>query len=126
MITNVPIITRWSGEIKEWLRYGVGEWGLIALVFMVGLTSFGLGRLSVLEEARPLVQLAEAPKLAAPQGMAIGGLYVASRSGSTYYYPWCTGVAKILPQNRRWFVSEAAARAAGLTPAKGCKGLGGE
>ncbi len=110
-------------KIKSVAEHTLGEWGLMAVVFLVALSSFGLGRLSALEDARPPVSIETAPGLQAPRGMYIGGLIVAARGGSTYYYPWCTGAAKILPGNRVWFESEEAARAAGYAPAKNCRGL---
>lgn len=102
----------------------IHEWGIVVIVFLVALSSFGLGRLSALEEVKPLVSIVEAPIGGiTPAALAPGGLYVAARSGSAYYYPWCSGVAKISPANKVWFASEAAARRAGYAPAKGCKGL---
>lgn len=117
-------IEEWKQKIKAALEEGLAEWGLVALVLLVGLASFGLGRLSALEQVRPPVSITQAASAAGARGMAVGGLIVASRSGSAYYYPWCAGAAKILPQNQRWFASEAAARNAGYAPAKNCKGLG--
>lgn len=102
----------------------IGEWGLIAVVFLVALASFGLGRLSALKDGRPPVFIGQAPSQAAAPALASGGLFVASRSGTAYYYPWCTGTTKILPRNQVWFQSEEAARKAGYAPAKNCKGLG--
>lgn len=118
------------GRIQDvWLKIkGLGadvihEWGIVAIVFLVALASFGLGRLSALEDAKPLVSITEAPMDAKPRAIAPGGLYVAARSGSAYYYPWCTGANKINAVNKVWFDSETAARRAGYSPAKGCKGL---
>ncbi|OGG53905.1 hypothetical protein A2851_03305 [Candidatus Kaiserbacteria bacterium RIFCSPHIGHO2_01_FULL_53_29] len=111
-------------EIKNWVADAVGEWGLIIIVFLVALGSFGLGRLSALEDARPPVSIEQVPSEQKPQGMYMGGLFVASRTGSVYYYPWCTGAQKILPTNQAWFPSEGAAQKAGYRPAKNCKGLG--
>ena len=51
------------------------------------------------------------------------GMVVASKSGTKYYYPWCTGVARIKDENKVWFDSIEKARAAGLTPASNCAGL---
>jgi len=119
-------IQEWKQKIKNWTEDAVGEWGLVAIVILLGLGSFGLGRLSALEDVRPPVAITEAPTLAKAQGMYIGGLYVASRTGSVYYYPWCTGAGKILPQNQVWYATETAARAAGYAPAKACKGLGAQ
>lgn len=111
--------TRCKGLLEE----GIGEWGLFAIVFLVALAAFGLGRLSALEGTRTGVSITEAPSLAHPRGMYRGGLYVASRGASSYYYPWCGGATRIAPENQVWFKTEAAAQKAGYTPAKNCKGL---
>lgn len=101
----------------------IAEWGLIVVVFLLAVVSFGLGRLSALEEVRPPVSIGQAEASPKPEALFIGGLVVASRSGSVYYFPWCSGAQKIAPTNQRWFEGEAQARQAGYSPAKGCKGL---
>lgn len=108
---------------KGWLEAGIDNWGLILVVLLTGIGSFGLGRLSMLEEVRPIVALESAPSLAQPQALYIGGLVVASRTGTSYYYPWCLSGAQIAPSNELWFKDEAAAQKAGYKPAKNCKGL---
>jgi hypothetical protein len=114
-------------KIKGLLDQGVGEWGIVVLVFLVGLTAFGLGRLSAFEDVRPPVSITSTEmESAPPQGMYAGGLVVASRSGSAYYYPWCGGADKILSKNQIWFQSEESAVRAGYRAAKNCKGLGSE
>jgi hypothetical protein len=94
-----------------------------ALFMLVALASFGLGRLSALEDARPAVSIGSAPIATSPRAIALGGQFVASRTGTVYYYPWCSGAEHIDPQRQVWFVSEKAAQAAGYRPAKNCKGL---
>lgn len=121
--TRKENIQQYLAKCKELLDEGVGEWGLFAIVFLVALASFGLGRLSVLEAVRPPVSITQAPSVAKPRGMYMGGQYVAARTGTVYYYPWCGGAQKITPENQVWFQNEAAARAAGYKPAKNCKGL---
>ena len=113
-------------QCKGYLEEGIVEWGLLVIVILVGICAFGLGRYSALEEARPPISIYEAPSLAKPQGMYLGGLYEASKTGSVYYYPWCSGAVKIAPNTAIWFATEAAAQVAGYTPAKNCKGLGNE
>ena len=120
---NIP--ESWQ-KIKNGLEDQLSEWGTIAIVVLVGLSSFGLGRLSAGEEARPVVSIRNAEFSAEALSMAPGGLIVASRSGSAYHYPWCPGAAAISQGNKVWFKSEEAARRAGYLPAKNCKGLGGE
>ena len=110
-------------KIKLFIDQTVSEWGMILIVLIIGFGSFGLGRLSMLESVRTPVSITQAPSEATPRGMSIGGLIVASRTGSAYYFPWCAGVAKILPQNQIWFASEEKARSTGYSPAKNCKGL---
>ncbi len=51
------------------------------------------------------------------------GKYVASKSGSKYYLPSCSGVKRIKEENKVWFASIEDAKAAGLTPASNCPGL---
>lgn len=110
-------------KIKNWADIAIEEWGLIAIIFLIGFGSFGLGRLSVLETVRPPVLITDSPAIAESRGMNIGGLIVASRTGSAYYFPWCAGAQKIAQANQIWFGSEAEARRSGYAPAKNCKGL---
>ncbi|MBI4093695.1 hypothetical protein HY417_01920 [Candidatus Kaiserbacteria bacterium] len=110
-------------KIKNWMEEAVAEWGMIAIVVFLGLATFGLGRLSALEEARPAVSIQVAATDADARAMTIGGLVVASRSGNAYHFPWCPGAATMKETNKIWFESEEAARAAGYSPAKNCKGL---
>ena len=117
-------------NIQEvWLKVKVGgeavvaEWGLMTVVFLVAIVSFGLGRLSATEASKSAISIGQAPLEAEPKGMAIGGLIVASRTGTVYYYPWCGSAANIKPENQIWFKSEDAAKTAGYVAAKNCKGL---
>lgn len=112
----------WS-KIKSFCDDLIGEWGLILVVFLVALSSFGLGRLSAIEDGKPTVSVSQALMDIEPRGMALGGLVVASRNGSVYHFPWCAGASHISAANQVWYKSEKAARAAGYTPAKNCKGL---
>lgn len=120
---DLPNIPDFWTRCKAALEPLIGEWGLIVVVFLVAFSSFGLGRLSAGEAVKPAVSVSAAPLEAEPQGMAVGGLVVASRSGTSYHFPWCSGAAQIKPENRVWFASEEAAKAAGYAPSKSCKGL---
>lgn len=120
----MPNIPETVGYSKALLDRMVGEWGLAAIIILLGLGSFALGRLSALEDARQPVSVYEASAAAATHAIPLGGQFVASRTGSVYYYPWCAGAQKIAQGNQLWFSSEAAAKAAGYAPAKNCKGLG--
>lgn len=101
----------------------IHEWGVIFLLLLVTLSSFGLGRLSALMTGKPAVALTASTSETKPETLYMGDLIVASRSGGLYYYPWCAGAAKLAPGNQVWFTSQDAAEAAGYRPAKTCKGL---
>lgn len=51
------------------------------------------------------------------------GMYVGSRSGTTYYLPWCGGVKRIHEENKIWFKDKADAISKGYKPASTCKGI---
>ncbi|MEN9413328.1 MAG: hypothetical protein RLZZ342_415 [Candidatus Parcubacteria bacterium] len=117
-------------KIKHLERVGAaraGEamelWAIPILVVLVGVASFGLGQLSALEAARPIVDIRESSRVGEPRALALGGQFVALRTGSVYYFPWCSGAQQIPPEKQVWFVSENAAKKAGYRPAKNCRGL---
>lgn len=103
------------------------------LIFMVGMGSFGLGRLSaVLPKKEPIkierhepggenhdATPAPALKFTAPHS----GKYVASKNGTAYHYPWCSGAQKIMEENKIWFNTKKEAEMAGYKPAGNCEGL---
>lgn len=95
---------------------------IVLLVVLVGFASFGLGRLSALEEQRPAVTVTKAA-VNNEQPMRIGGQLVASRKGSKYHFPWCPGARAMNENNKIWFDSIEDAQRAGYTPAGNCKGL---
>ncbi|MSR70938.1 hypothetical protein EXS62_02770 [Candidatus Kaiserbacteria bacterium] len=103
-------------------RFSKEDLVLPAILLMVGLSAFGLGRLSATGEqggstaGSPAAQTASA---AAPTTSA----YVASKSGAKYYLPTCSAVARITEENKVWFESVEEAEAAGYEPAANCPGL---
>ena len=138
-------------SIKDYWQKIKGQFlvreGAIFLTTIIVLTAslgFGLGRLSRIEEQKPPVRIeydatsqvatqinisqggrreVSKPEANLGESEAGGGEVVASKSGKTYYLPWCSGVRRIKPANRVSFASPAAAAAAGLSPAKNCPGL---
>jgi hypothetical protein len=103
-----------------------------AVVVLVGLSAFGLGRLSVIGEEGPRLTIH------APQAASVGAAsgepssakatesgrnYVASKSGSKYYLPTCSGAARIKEENKVWFDSAKDAEARGYSAASNCPGL---
>lgn len=121
-MNGVTIQDVWS-RCKAALEEAITQWGLICLVFSVAFCAFGLGRLSILESVKPALAVETAPKAAQVLALSPGDYVVASRSGSVYYLPWCSGAQKIAAGDKVWFSSEAAAQKAGYTASKSCSGL---
>ena len=107
----------------------------IALIILIGFAGFGLGRLSVIEDNREEVRIEFPEHLSAsvlnadktPAGASapasVQGLLVASKNGSKYHFPWCSGGKRISEKNKIWFDSVDEAKKSGYTPAANCKGL---
>ena len=119
------------------------------LIILVGIGAFGLGRLSKIEALKQGISI-EAPAAVANalngQNQALNGDFkplnspsaetanqsnpaiesgqvVASKNGTKYHFPWCSGGKTISEANKIYFNSIEEARAAGYTPAANCKGL---
>ena len=132
-------------KVKEWLTANKNDLFTAAFIFLVGLGSFGLGRLSVLwPEKEPitisdggLAQNLDGGEASAPPDKsggagtaAIGisatsakGKYIASKSGAYYHFPWCAGALRIKEANKIWFQTKQEAEKRGLKPAANCPGL---
>ena len=91
------------------------------VVVLVGVGAFGLGRLSAAEGGEPQLVI-NTPSQTATL-VAAEEKYVASKSGTKYYLPHCSGAARILPENLLWFATVAEAQVAGYTAAANCSGL---
>lgn len=139
------MLTDLFNKIKAFGTENQRELFLAALVFLMSVASFGLGRLSVLWPAAEPITIAEpamdgigraavsnmpqatAPdsKSAIPQAAAPAGAraYVASKTGSAYHLPDCPGAKQIKEENKIWFATKEAAQAAGYKPAGNCPGL---
>lgn len=101
---------------------------IILIIILTSSASFGLGRLSKIEEGKtPLYvgnntqNIALVAENNGPE--AIKGKYVASVSGSKYHLPWCSGAQTISEKNKIWFNSKEEAESRGYQPAKNCKGI---
>jgi len=121
------------------------EWSvdifIVLVIVLVGIIGFGLGRLSTLEGDRQPLEikrficpLASSTPFKAEKVSSSGsiqshitesaiGMLVASKSGTKYYFPWCSGVSRISEVNKVWYNSYEEAKAAGLTAASNCEGL---
>lgn len=109
----------------------------IALVIiLVAFASFGLGRLSKIEDSREPITIENLSQGSAaiasranpvsqtnPPVPSEKGKFVASKNGTKYYLPWCSGVDKINEVNKVWFETKEEAEARGLTPAANCPGI---
>jgi hypothetical protein len=124
------------------LLQAVPDGALTALVVVLAASfSFGLGtwygsetrsgqvsieQLPLVEEPQAL-QTAPARAISAapavPDAMPAGGQYVASKKGSKYHLPWCSGAKSMSEENKIWFSTKAEAEAAGYEPASNCKGI---
>ena len=108
---------------------------LTAVIVLVAVISFGLGRLSkireektpiTIENAKENTQIGESKPLLTSNidnEIKTDKIFVASRNGKKYYYAWCDAAKTIKEQNRVWFSTQAEAEKAGYQPAANCKGL---
>ncbi len=110
------------------------------IIVLVAIGAFGLGRISKIEGAKQPIRIInepaqelEAPVIQAPKSGDLGSgaqssipsaeSLVASKSGTKYYYSWCSGAQKISAANRIYFSTKEEALARGYTPSTTCKGL---
>ncbi|MEK7650513.1 MAG: hypothetical protein AAB364_01420 [Patescibacteria group bacterium] len=119
---------------------------LILLICLSASLGYGLGRLSEAKQVAAPLEITGVPtvqdssannsqkietktKIQAPEiakastEEASEKKYVASKSGTKYYLPSCSGANRIKEENKVWFASVEEAKARGLEPASGCKGL---
>lgn len=109
------------------------------IIILVALGSFGLGRLSKIEDSRVPIRIENEPEITSdtflpadknkgtantsPAIISTQSQIVGSKNGNKYHYTWCAGAQKIAEANRRYFSSIQDAEAQGYTPASNCKGL---
>ncbi len=103
------------------------------LLILVAVASFGLGRQSVSTGNTPekpqkstnsSQSTTSTPSRATDtETPAEGTYYVASKNGSVYHLPYCSGAKRISEQNKIVFKTKAEAEAAGLRPAANCPGI---
>lgn len=122
-------------KIKMGMMFPPSDLLIVAIIVLVGFAGFGLGRLSVINTQKTSVAIiGEASQIASVGAVAdvLGskgdlekgsGEVVASKNGSKYHYPWCSGAQRIVEKNLISFSSIEKARKAGYTAALNCKGL---
>lgn len=110
----------------------------VIVIVLATFASFGLGRLSALEDKKSPIVIERNLSFSSSSN-EIGSnksfsnidmiknnsakSFVASKSGTKYFLPWCGAVSKIKEENKIWFRSETEAKRAGYSPAANCKGL---
>ncbi|MFC1801955.1 hypothetical protein ACFLY7_00735 [Patescibacteria group bacterium] len=101
---------------------------IILLIILVAIISFGLGKLSQIEQMRGELKI----KYLESGEVGLDNLsnktkqlsqLVASKKGSKYFLPWCSSAQTIKENNKVWFSSKEEAEGKGYTPAKNCKGI---
>lgn len=96
---------------------------ILGILVLASSASFGLGLLAGLDAGQGSeVGIEQAPTQSVGAPTESVGV-VASKNGTKYYFPGCAGAERISEANKVWFVSPAAAAAAGYAPAANCKGL---
>lgn len=130
-------------KVKYWLQEYQPDIYIALIIVLVGVSSFGLGRLSSVWSDKEPIRIEEPNMPPDNNNMAatnnnrvisqINSLnnkgadsqkkYVASKSGSAYHYPWCPGAAKIKEENKIWFFTKEEAESKGYKPAQNCEGL---
>ena len=126
-------------KFKSWLLNDQLFYGFV--VILIGIGSFGLGRASVSETAvnKPVIQMIEPINLTANSASASSSSlnsqtpvtetsnnqkpFLASKNGTRYYLPTCSGAKRIKTENIIYFSTREAAESAGYTKAINCTGL---
>ena len=99
---------------------------VLAVVVLATSASFWLGMLYEREAGRGSDFKIEYGAQAAAVAQAVTpqtARYVASKNGTKYHLPTCSGAKTIGETNKVWFASKEAAEAAGYAPAANCKGI---
>ena len=101
---------------KTWLFVGI-------CVVLAGAVGFGTFRLLALFKTQNAIGI-RVVEAAFPTNISgKEGAFVASKTGKSYYFPWCGVANRIKDQNLVWFANRASAEAKGYKPASNCRGL---
>ncbi len=123
-------------QIGDWFKRNQADIAIVVGFVLVAIIAFGAGRISAPEIIRnPIVidepnasssvnvfgsvsqSLNAAVGDSANSGATIAkGLFVASRGGTKYHWPWCSYGERIKLENQVWFNSESEAQKAGYSP----------
>lgn len=121
-------------KVKQKIKPYENDLILVFVIICVALIGFGLGRLSAISERKTPITIENTQSnvsaaatttydVVAYDVVAEEKLYVASKNGTKYHYPWCSGAQNIKEENKIWFSAKEEAEKAGYSPAANCKGL---
>ena len=117
-------------------QFGIDRITLLCLcvIFFVGISSFGLGRLSVSDNLTIDNKNITTSNEQVSTGIKIENniqqgetdnnkkrMYVASKNGKLYYNLGCSGANRISPKNEVWFATALDAEKTGYTLSSSCK-----
>ena len=126
-------------KIKDWMGIDITTFLYVCVMIGVGVTSFGLGRLSAVNisthntsvrisnnEASSLDSLrntkSQVPISSSSSTTSSPSFsFVASKNGKLYYTASCTGANRIKEENKIWFATESEAQDGGYTRSSSCK-----
>ena len=100
---------------------------LSIVIILVAVLSFGIGRLSVVDNSQPIkieydpVISSQASVSSALSNIENSSSVVVSKNGSKYHYQYCSGAKQITEGNKIIFATPSAAEVAGYTLASNCK-----
>lgn len=133
----MEILSQKIQQCKERIKESEKDIFIMLIIVFTAFTSFGLGRLSSLQDKKIPITIENMPanvsNLTKPDdletpfpsgnGVSKSGMFIASKNGTKYHFPWCPGAQSIKEENKVWFSSEEEAKNAGYAPASNCKGL---
>ena len=78
---------------------------LAVAIILVALISFGLGRLSKIGESQVPITIENiSGSTSTPSAKNLTDkIFVASKNGTKYHYPWCSGAQSIKEENKIYF-----------------------
>lgn len=107
-------------KVKEFYDKNGREIFISLSFILVAFISFGLGRLSVLQEEKQPIFIEQTASAEFPP---IDKILVGSKNSDKYHYVWCSGAKKISEDNKIFFSSKEEAESSGYMPAANCEGL---
>lgn len=122
-------------KIKGQVPIDINTKMYLCIIILVGISSFGLGRLSVQDFSSKDKGIAIqgssikiSPETPKPFSyVALNSIntnphnYVASKNGKLYYSAECAGAKRIKPENQVWFEGSMDAEKSGYVLSKSCK-----